>query len=165
MIENFSAELQAEAVTTRTILAAVPAEHFGWKPHTKSLSAGELAAHIADIPAALFDVTARDSFDVSNFAVPFAAPASSDALLARFDRSVEAALSGLRAMAPERLSEPWRIVKDGKAISELPRHMAMRNLMFNHLYHHRGQLSVYLRLLDVPVPSVYGPTADANPLR
>jgi uncharacterized damage-inducible protein DinB len=165
MIEPLVAELRSEADATRNMLRAVPEEKYAWKPHEKSMSAGVLAKHIATIPRALFEVVNRDSFDVSEQGPVFDSCRSTEELIALFEESLDFACENLQRLSPERASGLWRMTNGSKVLIELPRVAIWRTILLNHLYHHRGQLSVYLRLLDVPVPSTYGPTADVNPFR
>lgn len=163
MIEPLIAELQSEAESTRNMLRAVPEEKYSWKPHEKSTSAGALAKHIAEIPRALFEVANRDAFDTSEPGADFDSCRSREELMALFEESLRVACEKLQGLTPERAAGPWRLTNGSEVLAELPRIAVLRTLMLNHLYHHRGQLSVYLRLLDVPVPSTYGPTADVSP--
>lgn len=162
-MEHLVAELESEAEATRTMLRAVPEERYSWKPHEKSTSAGALAKHIAIIPRALFEVANRESFDISEPGAVFDSCRSRDELMELFEENLRFACESLRTLAPERASGTWRLTDGGRTLMELPRAAVLRSLLFNHLYHHRGQLSVYLRLLGVPVPATYGPTADMNP--
>jgi uncharacterized damage-inducible protein DinB len=152
------AELHAEGATTR----ALPADKLSWKPHEKSMSLASLASHVATIPCRLSSFLAQDEFDFAT-AGGFDEPATKEAILEQHDEAMAAAHATLERWTPEQLAAEWRAHKEGTPIFAMPRAGAARALLFNHWYHHRGQLSVYLRLLDVPVPSVYGPTADVNP--
>ena len=163
MIEPLIAELQSEAEATRNMLRAVPEEKYSWKPHEKSTSAGALAKHIAAIPRALFEVANRDSFDISERGPVFDLPGSAGELMELFEESLRVACENLSGVTPERAAGVWRLTDGDRVLAELPRMAVLRSLMLNHLYHHRGQLSVYLRLLDIPVPPTYGPTADVSP--
>ena len=158
--EPLAAELKQEAATTRRMLERVPEDKFSWKPHEKSMPLGRLAGHLAELPSLLGFAFDSDEFD---FAVgefkPFQ-PASVAELLERFDRNVSEGVERLRGEPDERMGQPWRMMSSGRVIFELPRAAVARGMVLNHIVHHRGQLSVYLRLLDVPLPSVYGPTAD-----
>ena len=158
-INEFLSELELEATTTRRLLERVPGDKFDWKPHPKSKPLGELAEHIAEIPMRIAALAARDSFDASNLRQP-GTPSSVDALLASFDESIAAARETISAMSDADLGGMWRMTRDGQDLMAMPRGAVLRNILFNHWYHHRGQLTVYLRLNDVPLPSVYGPTAD-----
>ncbi|HEX7831872.1 MAG TPA: DinB family protein [Thermoanaerobaculia bacterium] len=156
--EQFAAELQQEAGTTRRVLERVPDAHFAWKPHEKSMSLGQLALHIAGLPQGIADVITPLETEVP--IVPLPMPASRDEILATLDRSVAYAIDKLAGWSDADLAAMWRMTKNGATLLEMPRMAMFRAVMLNHWYHHRGQLTVYLRLLDVPLPSVYGPTAD-----
>ncbi len=157
------AELEKEAEVTRAFLESVPADKLDWRPHDKSMTLGELALHIASLPASMCDFAAADSFDMENVDHQPASPESAEALLPKFQESVEAAASYLGALDDEKAMQEWRLFKGDEELFSVPRIALLRSMLFNHWYHHRGQLSVYLRLLDIPVPVAYGPTADANP--
>ena len=161
--ETMMAELESEAGTTRRFLERVPAGKLGWKPHEKSLTAGQLAMHIATIPGGIADMGAQDECPPPDFGRGFPQPASIDDLLQSHDESVAHAMSVLSGMDDARMTGPWKLVAAGEAYITMPRVAFYRNVMFNHLYHHRGQLGVYLRLLDVPVPWAYGPSGDEVP--
>jgi uncharacterized damage-inducible protein DinB len=161
--EGFLNELDAEEATTRRVLERVPEAHFDWRPHEKSSSLGQLAWHVATLPQQLTGFVATDSLDITTVSFRQAAPASRTELLAGFDASLVAARAYLAALDDGQASRTWRLIAAGTELAAVPRAGAIRSFLFNHLYHHRGQLLVYLRLLNVPVPSVYGPTADENP--
>jgi uncharacterized damage-inducible protein DinB len=156
-------EIQQEAATTKRVLERVPAAELTWTPHPKSMSMGQLALHIARIPGAFAGLAQLDELDVStvNFAVP--TPGGIDEVLTALDGSVKAIEVYLGAVTETAILGNWRMTSKGKELLTIPRVALLRSLMLNHWYHHRGQLSVYLRLLDVPVPSIYGPSADENP--
>jgi uncharacterized damage-inducible protein DinB len=156
-------ELMMEASTTRRVLERVPEAHLNWRPHEKSMSLGQLAFHVATLPRQLTEFVTADALD---FGASTGAPptvGSSQELLAAFTASTEQAQAYLMNLSDERAAATWRLVVDGRELFAAPRAGVLRSFLFNHWYHHRGQLLVYLRLLDVPVPSVYGPTADENP--
>ena len=155
-------ELEREAKTTRRVLERVPEDKLTWKPHTKSMSLGRLAQHVATIPGFISGMAKLDSFDVEKFSQP-PELTSTTAILAAFEESVAQAKTDLGATGDAAMMANWSFVRGGHPIMTLPRIGVYRAILLNHLYHHRGQLSVYLRLLDVPVPSIYGPSADENP--
>jgi uncharacterized damage-inducible protein DinB len=159
-IDAILMEFSQEAATTRRLLERVPAQHLAWKPHVKSMSMGRLATHIAEIPGWVSTILDTDGFDVgaSNYTPQTAG--SVDELVSMFDKNVPMAEAAIRRQTPDRLLTMWRITKQGQVLLEMPRMGVIRTLLLNHLIHHRGQLSVYLRLKDVPLPSIYGPTAD-----
>lgn len=161
MIDSILAELEHEATVTRRVLERVPEDKLGFKPHSKSMSLGQLALHIASTPAGVARMAAQDVMEAPNFQPPEAT--SKEEILAALEQSVAAARETLGGMDDARLLAPWQLTRGGQVIMEVPRMGFLRNIMLNHCYHHRGQLTVYLRLLDVPLPSVYGPTADESP--
>jgi uncharacterized damage-inducible protein DinB len=134
-----------------------------WKPYPKSMSLGQLALHIAIVPGRLAGITQQESFDVSqrNFEPP--QPKSLSEIQTAFEESVREAESCMKGMTDETAQSSWRLMLGDKQILQKSRVAAMRSIMLNHWYHHRGQLSAYLRLLDVPVPVIYGRSADENP--
>ena len=156
-------EFDHEMANTRKTLERVPDDKFSWKPHEKSMSLGELATHLANIPSWTAQTFDRDELDI---APPGAPPyklevANSTAdLLEAFDKNVTSARAALEAATDENWQGKWSLLMTGKPIFTLPRTAVMRGFVMNHLIHHRAQLGVYLRLLDVPVPSIYGPSAD-----
>jgi uncharacterized damage-inducible protein DinB len=155
-------ELEQEAKTTRALLARVPDDKLTWKPHDKSMTLGELALHIATAPGGTAQAGALDGFDYGNFSKP-PEPESAAAIVAAFDEGIARAKAILGGLDDAAMAGTWSLVRDGQPVMSVPRAGFFRAIMLNHLYHHRGQLSVYLRLLDVPVPSIYGPSADENP--
>lgn len=155
-------ELEQEAPATRRVLARVPTEQLDWRPHERSMSMGELAHHLAQLPRGIVSSTLQPSFDPS--AAPRAtAPTSAEDLLTTFDEGMEYARAALAAMSDADLAKPWKVVSGEKVLMEMPRAAALRTILLNHSYHHRGQLTVYLRLNGIPLPSVYGPSADEPP--
>ncbi|HEY3838987.1 MAG TPA: DinB family protein [Bryobacteraceae bacterium] len=161
--KSIAAELQREAGTTRRVLERVPADKLTWKPHAKSMTLGQLANHIALIPGQLSQIAQVDVFDASNAKFIPPQPESVQELLATLDTGVKSAEEFAGGLSDSALDAPWRMVAGGKEIMSMPRVDFMRAILLNHWYHHRGQLSVYLRLLDVAIPSIYGPSADENP--
>jgi uncharacterized damage-inducible protein DinB len=163
MFEPVIGEIQHEAATTKRVLERVPEDKLGWKPHPKSMTLGQLAMHVATIPGAITRLAAVDRFEIdpANFNPP--APKNRVEILETLDASVQAAQEYLSGVAEPQAMANWCAVIHGREIMSMPRAMLVRGIMLNHWYHHGGQLSVYLRLLDVPVPSIYGPSADDNP--
>jgi uncharacterized damage-inducible protein DinB len=163
LCESLSAELQQEAKTTRRILERVPEGSFDWKPHERSMSLGRLAGHVAELPSLIAPALTQDelNFAAGNFQ-PFV-PSSTAELLEKFDGNISAAVELLGGLPDERLGESWQLRSGEQTFFKGPRASAVRLLALNHVVHHRGQLSVYLRLLDVAVPSIYGPSADEAP--
>ncbi|MGA2431762.1 MAG: DinB family protein [Candidatus Acidiferrum sp.] len=163
---SFTAELEQEAQITSRVLGRVPEDKLTWKPHPKSMTLGQLALHTATIPAAIAGITANDTYelDPSRFGKS-PQPASAAEITKAFEDSLAAAKSYLDGLSPERAEAIWHVKTGDREIMAMPRKWALRSIMFNHIYHHRGQLSVYLRLLDIPVPIIYGASADESPFR
>ena len=155
-------EFREEAAVTKRALDRVPADKLAWKPHLKSMSLGQLAIHIATVPGALARIMQAEAFDVSqgNFVPP--QPSGIEEIHAAFEQSVREAEEYLQGMTDEKAQASWRLMLKDKEIFNRPRVSVLRSIMLNHWYHHRGQLSVYLRLLDVPVPVIYGRSADES---
>ncbi len=160
-VESILAEFREEIPATRRLLERVPADKLTWKPHPKSRSLGELAMHVAGIMGMAEKIASSDEFSPSS--VPPPAPTSAQEILAAFEKNVRASEEALGKLSEQALMGDWRFIFRGKELFRKPRIAGLRTNVLNHLYHHRGQLSVYLRLLEVPVPVVYGPTADENP--
>ena len=154
-------ELEQEAATTRRVLERVPEDKLGWKPHEKSMSLGQLALHIASTPGTVAELAAQNDVEPPDFQQPEAG--SREEVLSALDEAVGKAKSYLSGLTDEAAMDEWRVVAGGQTVMAMPRIGLLRAIMFNHWYHHRGQMTVYLRELDVPVPSVYGPSADENP--
>ena len=161
--ESLLAELDREAPTTRRVLERVPADRFDWQPHPKSLTAGQLAQHIATTPGNVARFLNGDGIDLATRRFEYPSSDGPAALLATFDASVAAARDALEAFDDARGSDPWRMTLGDREIISMPRINVMRTIGLNHWYHHRGELVVYLRLLEVPVPVVYGRSADESP--
>ena len=162
IIDGLLAELEQEAQTTRRVLERIPQAHLSWKPHPKSMSLGQLALHVATVPGLVAELAAVDTVPrPSSFVQPEAA--SSAELVPALAESVAKAKKALGGFDDAKMGAMWRLENGGREILAMPRVAFVRAIMLNHWYHHRGQLLVYLRLLNLPVPSVYGPTADENP--
>ena len=156
-------ELEPEAATTRRLLERVPDTRLSWRPHEKGRTLGDLAMHVATVPGAVADVVSMPSpVQVPDFADP-PAPQTTPALVKAFDESLARAARILTGMDDAAASETWRLMRGDRELLAMPRAAFLRTVMLNHWYHHRGQLSVYLRFLGVPLPSIYGPSADENP--
>jgi uncharacterized damage-inducible protein DinB len=160
-IEMLVQELEQEAQTTRRVLERVPGDRLAWKPHDRSMSLGQLALHIASMPGAIAEITQISPFPVPKFEQPSASSAAE--LVPTLEQSVVKARSILHKLDDADLAKIWRVMDGDRQVMALPVGAALRALMLNHWYHHRGQLSVYLRQVGVPVPSIYGPSADENP--
>ena len=161
MVDPLLAELEVEAQTTRRVLERVPEAKLTWKPHPKSSSLGQLALHTAMVPGALARILSPDVYNITPFSQ--AQPTTSAELMKGLDDGVASARAFLTGLTPERATATWKLMNGDKQVMAGPRIGFVRALMFNHWYHHRGQILVYLRLLDISVPSVYGPTADESP--
>ena len=157
------AEFQEEAKTTRRVLDRVPIDRLSWKPHQKSLSIGQLAFHIAAVPGRLVPMLATREHEINPANFQFPQPASREEIFAAFDQSIKDAGAFLESLSDVDAQADWTLKGNGKTIFTKTRLGVIRLIMLSHLYHHRGELAVYLRLLDVPVPSIYGPSADENP--
>jgi uncharacterized damage-inducible protein DinB len=156
-------ELQEEAAATRRVLERVPADRLTWKPHPKSLTLGQLARHVARIPGDLARIAREDSFDNATPRNVHAQPENAAELIPALEASVAAAREFFEELDEAKAAAPWRMMDGGREIFSIPRRAFVRSVLLNHWYHHRAQLMVYLRLLDVPVPAVYGGSADENP--
>jgi uncharacterized damage-inducible protein DinB len=160
--ETLLPEYDHELATTRRVLERVPETEFAWKPHAKSMTLGQLAGHVANLPWWLSMTLAAPFYDLNANDAParLDGPVSKDALLKEFDDKVKNARASLAKASDAEMMAPWTLKAGDQEIFTIPRVAAVRSFVMNHLIHHRGQLSVYLRLKDVPVPSIYGPTAD-----
>jgi uncharacterized damage-inducible protein DinB len=156
-------ELEREAVSTRRILERVPADQLDWQPHPKSMTLGQLALHLAGIPGSISRLGQLDGLDASTVDFTPASPPNAEAFLPTLESSLAEALAFLGSLDEEASAAPWRLTAGERELFTVPRLELVRSLMLNHWYHHRGQLSVYLRILDVPVPAIYGRSADENP--
>jgi uncharacterized damage-inducible protein DinB len=166
MTELFMAELDREALPTRRVLERVPEGRDDWKPHEKSMPLGYLATLVARMPNWATMTIKQDELDLNP---PGGSGSAPDVLHRRaelveaFDTGVVEARAALASTTDEYLLTLWRLLVAGKVVMEQPRHIVLRDSVFNHLAHHRGQLTVYLRLTGVPVPAIYGPSADERP--
>ena len=165
MIDPLLMEFDREASTTRKVLERVPTDKLSWKPHAKSRTLGQLAHHVASIPGWIARSLEPGGYDLAKGGLGAAEkePTGVDALLTTFEESVSAAKTEMAKLDDARAMGLWTLRHGPKVIMEMPRLALLRTILLNHSIHHRGQLTVYLRLLDVPLPSVYGPTADENP--
>ena len=162
IIDGMLQELEQEAQTTRRVLERVPDDQLSWRPHPKARTLGELAMHVALVPGAVAGLIGSPSpAQVPQFAD--AIPKSASELIPALDESISNAKKVLGGMDDAALMATWRMMQGERELFALPRVALLRSIMLNHWYHHRGQLSVYLRELDVPIPSIYGPSADENP--
>jgi uncharacterized damage-inducible protein DinB len=156
-------EFDMEMASTRRVLERVPEDRFDWKPHQKSMAMGGLASHLANIPTWAVHAVRKDSIDIAPVgeAALRVEPAQTRAeVLERFDKAVTDARAAIDEASDEVLLQPWSLLSGGKTVMTLPRIAVLRGFVMSHSIHHRAQLGVYLRLNDIAVPSIYGPSAD-----
>lgn len=156
-------EFDQEMANTRATLERVPEDKFAWKPHQKSGTMGWLAGHLANLPSWAVTGINQDSLDLAPQGVPvqpLAPPKSRKELLAVFDKNVAEARAAIAAASDSHLMKPWTLLKSGQTVLTMPRIAVLRAFVMNHTIHHRAQLGVYLRLNNLPVPAIYGPSAD-----
>lgn len=157
------AEYDQECATTRKCLERVPEDKLDWKPHEKSMTLAGLASHVVELLGWTEDIIRHDSYDM---APPSGAPytplelKSRQAMVETFDKFAAAGRQAIASARDEELARPWSLLKGGQPVFTMPKIAVLRTFVLNHCIHHRGQLSVYLRLQNVPVPSIYGPSAD-----
>jgi len=161
MIQALLQELEQEAQTTRRVLERVPEDRLSWKPHDKSMSLGQLAMHVATTPGGVAEMSQQSPFQIPKFTQPSAT--SRAELMRAFDDSISKARKVLSGLDDAALGKMWHVVDGEREVMALPVGAVLRAIMLNHWYHHRGQLSVYLRQVGALVPSIYGPSADENP--
>ncbi len=163
LIESILQELERETQTTRRVLERVPDNHLAWRPHEKARTLGQLAVHVVTVPGAVAELAASPSpAQVPRFTDEPAVKSAAE-LVPALDQSVARAKHLLGGMDDAGLLAMWRLMHGERELFALPRIAFLRSVMLNHWYHHRGQLTVYLRQLDVAIPSIYGPSADENP--
>ena len=157
-VNDILQELEQEAQATRRVLERLPDNRLQWKPHPKSMSLGQLALHVANIPGRIAEISTA-SFDAST-PIPRPEADSTAQVLEAFEASMVQARQVFRTMTDSELSSPWRMMQGDRELWSIPRGAFLRSVMLNHWYHHRGQLTVYLRQNGVPLPAVYGDSAD-----
>jgi uncharacterized damage-inducible protein DinB len=153
------AELQQESTKNKTMLERIPESKLSWKPHEKSMSIGRLGMHIAELPNWITRSLTSEEYDFGTGPYNPNIPQTQAQILKEFEHQLQKAIEQLNTASDETLAKNWRVRKGDKVIYDMPRADVIRRQL-NHIIHHRGQLSVFLRLLDVPVPGTYGPTAD-----
>ncbi len=158
--EALFAELKHEAASTKKLLALVPDERLDWKPHEKSMALGRIATHIAEIPSYLTWILSAPEMDFASRKYQPHVSISREELLQIFEEKLQVGSDALEKSSDEEMIKPWTLRRGEHIIFTLQKTAAIRSLVMNHLVHHRGQLSVYLRLLDIPIPGMYGPSAD-----
>ncbi len=157
--EAFIGELQQEAATTRKVLERIPTENFDWKPHEKSMSMHRLATHVADMFSWVAPTMEQDELDFAKgYEEP--KPANTEELVEMFDKNVAAAMESLKNAEDAVFMQNWTLRNGEQIYFQMPKAAVVRSFVMNHIVHHRVQLSVYLRLNDIPVPALYGPSAD-----
>lgn len=163
LIDGMLQELDMETHTTRRLLERVPNDQLSWRPHARARTLGQLATHVAMMPAFIAELVASPSpAQMPDFADP-PGPENASELVPALDQSIARVKKALGGMDDAALMEKWQLMRGDRELVALPRIAFVRSVMLNHWYHHRGQLSVYLRELNVPIPSIYGPSADENP--
>lgn len=160
--EEFLHELDQESIATRKVLELVPVEKSEWKPHEKSMALVQLAAHVAEISTWAPSILSEDELDFSKMDYKPFIPKTSEELLSYFEKNLNSTVSLLKDYPDDQIEQDWTMRAGEKIFSTEPRYVALRKWCFNHLYHHRAQLGVYLRLLDIPLPGTYGPSADSH---
>ena len=163
--DAFLPEFDHEMAVTRKTLERIPEDKLGWKPHEKSMALDRLSGHLAELAGWAVDILRDDSFDIAPPGGQTRRPAitaSREASLAAFDKNVAAGRAALAEASDESLMKPWSLLRAGTPVFTMPRAAVLRHMVMNHSIHHRAQLGVYLRLNNVPVPSVYGPSADES---
>ncbi|MCI0350111.1 MAG: DinB family protein [Acidobacteriales bacterium] len=163
MAEMLLAEFEQEARTTRKFLERLPDDKLTWKPHAKSMSAGQLALHIAGTPGQVVLMAKVDEILPPDFSRPNPQPESTGQVLKVLEESIATVKQVLPTLSDERMQAIWRVKREGQELIAIPRAAMLRNILLNHWYHHRGQFGVYLRLLGAKVPSSYGPSGDELP--
>jgi len=155
-------EFDQEMAITRRVIERLREDKYDWTPHEKSMNAGHLASHIVEMTAWGAISINQDSLELADEHQPFEAVSRAE-LLEAFDRNVEESRKAIEGASDEMLMQPWSMLNEGTLIMTLPKITVIRSFVLNHIIHHRGQLSVYLRLTETPVPSIYGPSADEGP--
>lgn len=159
-IKNLITELKEEAESTRKLLECVPDNNYDWKPHERSFPLGRLAGHVAEIPDWIYWIVKEDEFDLMKNNFERFIPECKESLMIHFEKKIEEAVTILSETGEEQLQEEWTFLLGGNVYTKNTRYHEIRKWAFNHLFHHRAQLGVYLRLLDIPIPGMYGPSAD-----
>lgn len=160
--QSMLAEFEAQAPITRKYLERIPEAKLMWQPHPRSFTAGQLGLHLASVPGGIIRAAQGDTMQVPSGNAP--QPATHAEILAAFDASVATVKELLPGLSDDAMHATWKMLSGDQVLLAIPRKDFLRNIMFSHWYQHRGQLSVYLRLLDVPVPASWGPSADEPPI-
>lgn len=160
MAQAYLGELEQELDATRRLLERIPGDKLTWQPHAKSMTIGQLDLHIAQVPH-IAEMAQADEMQKPEFRAPDQ-PANKAAILAKLDEAMDHARTLLPTMDDAKMASAWRVLDGDRELMNIPKAAVIRAILLNHLYHHRGQLSVYLRMLDVPVPATYGQSADES---
>jgi uncharacterized damage-inducible protein DinB len=161
LIDSLLPEFDREMGLTRRVLDRVPDAHFEWRPHPTSVTLGRLAEHLCEMPQWAAITMTQDGIEMTTQRPPgYQRPANREAVLAMFDANLKTGRANLVAKTDAEFAAPWKLTAGGKEVFTMPKAAVMRNFVLNHMVHHRGQMVVYLRMLGVPVPSIYGPSAD-----
>jgi len=153
-------EMEQEAAIARKLLERLPEDKFGWQPHEKSMTLGRLANHVAEIYEWTTPTIKQDVFDFAEIDYKPEDVETTEALLTKFDNVVSSSIEILNGTTDPEFMRTWTMKEGDKIFFEMPKAVVMRSFVMNHMVHHRGQLSVFMRLLDIPVPQIYGPSAD-----
>jgi uncharacterized damage-inducible protein DinB len=159
--ETLLPEFDQEMAGTRAILECVPEDKFAWKPHTKSMTMGRLASHVAELPGWAAYTIDQEKLELTPDMKPLNAATKSE-LMDAFAANISTARAALAGASDEHLGKTWSLLYDGHVVLSMPRAAVLRTMVLSHLIHHRAQLGVYLRLNDIAIPGMYGPSADAN---
>jgi uncharacterized damage-inducible protein DinB len=158
--QAFIAELKHEAASTKRILEKVPEGKFDWKPHEKSMTLGRLTSHVAELPGFLNSILTMDDFDFTKGDYKPSHANTPEELMNVFQQKLDEVVQTLENTSDEKMHANFTLRSGDHVIATIPRKVAVRSMALNHIIHHRGQIAVYLRLLDIPVPGMYGPSAD-----
>lgn len=163
IVDQLLAEFEQQAPVTRKFLERLPENRLTWRPHEKSMTAGQLALHLAVVPGNVLRASQQNPAPAPDFSKMLVQPSSLQEILDAYTEGINIVRSELPKFDDAQMRETWRLVQGDQEILAVPRQWFLRNIMLNHWYQHRGQFSVYLRLLGVPVPSSWGPSADEQP--
>ena len=158
--QAFITELQQEAASTKRILERVPEGKFDWKPHEKSMTLGRITSHVAELPGFLNSILTLDEVDFAKGHYKPAFAKTREELMNIFQQNLDGVVQTLQNTSDEKMQADFTLRNGDYVIATVPRVVAVRSMALNHIIHHRGQIAVYLRLLDIPVPGMYGPSAD-----
>ena len=163
-VKNLLLELEQEIVSTQKLLNILPADRLNWLPHERAMTLGQLALHVATIPGKNLTFASNGQVE-ANIIVQHPRPSSKEEVLHSFEESITKAKKILTAASEDWLVKNWKLTDKDRLLAEMPTSTFIRAFVFNHWYHHRGELTTYLRTLNSKIPSIYGPTADVNPFQ